>query len=94
MIKQLKKTIAKLSENPTEADTVAALKRQLADLQARQCKHGTYTNELFNTHGCKTCGNPKVVICNHSKVIGKRRNSKGCNAQKCKYFENLNLTIN
>jgi hypothetical protein len=53
-------------------------------IDPRQCKHGTYTNEPFNTHGCKTCGNPKVVICNHPKVIGKRRNSKGCNAANCK----------
>lgn len=74
-------------------ETAARLIKQAEELEAgvdrHQCKHGTYTNELFNTHSCKTCGKPKVVICNNPQVIGKRRNSKGCNAQKCKYFESL-----
>lgn len=76
-------------------ETAARLIKRAEELEAgidhRQCKHGTCTNELFNTRGCKTCGKPKVVICNHPKVIGKRRNSKGCNAVNCKYFETLTL---
>ena len=52
-----------------------------------KCTHGTYTNELFNTRGCKTCGSPKVVICKHELVIGKKRKSTLCNAKSCKYFK-------
>jgi hypothetical protein len=74
-------------------ETAARLIKQAEELEAgidrRKCKDGTYTDEPFNTHGCKTCGNPKVVICNHPKVIGKRRNSKGCNSASCKYFQSV-----
>jgi len=59
----------------------------------KYCKHGTYTNELFNTHGCKTCGSPKLVLCSHESVIGKRRNGKLCNPQQCKYFEAVTDSI-
>ena len=52
-----------------------------------KCKHGEYTNELFNTHGCKTCGSPKLVICSHKKIFAKKRNGKICNKQGCEYFE-------
>ena len=85
IIKQLENTIAKLSKNPAEADTVKALKKQLAEIMP--CTHGEYTNEPFT--GCKTCGSPKIVICNHKKVIGKRRNFNGCNTRNCKYFTPL-----
>lgn len=85
IIKKIENTIIKLSNNPKEKDTILALKKQI--LYLMDCKHGTYTNELFNTHGCKTCGSPKLVICNNNKVIGKRRNEKSCNINNCKYFE-------
>jgi len=85
IIKQLENTIAELNANPAEVDTVKALKRQLAEIMP--CTHGEYTNEPFT--GCKICGSPKVVICSNPKVIGKQRNSNGCNTRNCKYFTPL-----
>ncbi len=85
IIKKLKQTISELSKNPAEKETVNALKKQLARMTV--CIYGEYTNEPFN--GCKTCGDPKTVICSNPKVIGKRRNSKGCNPANCKYFKSL-----
>ena len=74
-------------------ETAARLIKQAEELEAgidrSKCKHGEYTNEPFT--GCKTCGASKVVICNNKKVVGKRRNSKGCNPGKCKHFESLKL---
>jgi hypothetical protein len=72
-------------------ETAAKLIKQAEELEAgidhSKCVHGEYTNELFNTRGCKTCGSPKVVICSHEKVIGKKRNNKLCNSHSCKYFK-------
>ncbi|MDD5726990.1 MAG: hypothetical protein PHV59_00360 [Victivallales bacterium] len=66
-----------------------------ADLRAgidwNKCQYGEYTNELYDTHGCKTCGTPTVVICSHPAIAAKRRNSKGCNPANCKHFEMLSL---
>lgn len=84
IIKEIKKTIKQLSSNPKEADTIKALQNQI--LLMSDCIHGAYTNELFNIRGCKTCGSPKLVICSHEKVIGKKRNNKLCNPHSCKYF--------
>ncbi|MCK4982978.1 MAG: hypothetical protein KAS17_08655 [Victivallaceae bacterium] len=74
-------------------ETAARLIKQAEELEAgidrSKCKYGTYTNELFT--GCKTCGAPKVVICNNKKNVGKKRNGKLCNPAGCKYFESLKL---
>lgn len=84
----------------TQAQKLREIAKQLikqaeeleAGIDRRQCKHGTYTNELFNTHGCKTCGSPKLVICSHPEKskIANRYSSKYCNPQNCKYFESEN----
>jgi hypothetical protein len=98
MFERIKKTIAELSKNPAESDTVKALRRQFADLLAKRCKHGEYTDEPFT--GCKTCGNPKTVICSRPKVVGKRRNSKGCVAYNevtgkgCPHFQRVKINDN
>jgi hypothetical protein len=86
-IKHIEKTIKQLSSDPKEADTIKALKKHINGM--KPCVHGKYTNEKFT--GCKTCGAPKVVICNNKKVVGKKRNSKLCNPAGCKYFESLKL---
>ena len=52
----------------------------------KPCKYGTYTNDLFNTHGCKTCGSPRVVLCSNDKTIADRFSTKYCNSNNCKYF--------
>ena len=87
IILQIRKTIKQLSKDPKEADTIKALEKQILNMM--DCKHGEYTNDLFNIRGCKTCGSPKVVICSHEKVIGKRRNGNLCKQNSCKYFKNL-----
>jgi hypothetical protein len=78
----------KLNQAQLFRKTAAKLIKQAELLEAgidiRQCVHGEYTNEPFT--GCKTCGNPKVVICSHEKITGKKRNGKLCNPQGCKYF--------
>jgi hypothetical protein len=84
MFEQLEKTIQDLRDDPREADTVKALRHQLTNMRSRLCRYGEYSGESFT--GCKTCGG-KIVICSNEKVVGKKRNSKGCNAAGCKYFE-------
>lgn len=76
---KLRETAAKLIKQAEELET---------GIDRSKCSHGEYTKELFDTHGCKTCGSPKVVICSNPKVIGKRRNSKTCTPVNCKYFSN------
>jgi hypothetical protein len=76
-------------------ETAAKLLKQADELEAgidrNKCIHGEYTNELFNTHGCKTCGAPKLVICSNLKITAKKRNGKLCNKQSCKHFNILKL---
>ncbi len=70
-------------------EKAARLIRQADELEAgidrSKCVYGTYTNEPFGS--CKTCGNPKVVICSNPKIVGKKRNGNGCNKAGCKRFE-------
>ena len=89
----MNKTLIKTAERYEETARRLLEKAKLlrAGIDPNKCIYGEYTNEPFNTHGCKTCGAPKVVICNNKKVVGKRRNSKGCNPWKCKHFESLKL---
>ena len=74
----LRKTAAKLIKQAEELES---------GIDRSKCKHGEYTNEIFNTHGCKTCGSPKLVICSHKKIFAKKRNGAICNPQGCEYFE-------
>jgi hypothetical protein len=82
---KLRETAAKLIKRAEELEA-GKLTTYNSQLTTRiKCIFGKYTDEPFN--GCKTCGSPKVVVCGHSKVVGKRRNSNGCNAAGCKHFE-------
>ncbi len=58
-INQLKKTIAELSTNPAEAETVKALKKQLTHMIG--CIHGT-------KRPCRKCGGKIIIECSNSKV--------------------------
>ena len=88
IILAIEKTIKQLSSDPKEADTIKALQKQIDNL--KPCKYGTYTNDLFHTNGCKTCGSPKVVLCSNKKTIADRFSSKYCNSINCKHFEITN----
>ncbi|MFA6716756.1 MAG: hypothetical protein WCS27_15350 [Victivallaceae bacterium] len=79
--RKLRETAAKLIKR---AEELEAGKHPTSHIPRPTCIHGEYTDEPFN--GCKTCGNPKVVICSCPDVVGKRRNGNGCNAANCRYF--------
>ncbi len=87
----MNKTNIKIAEQYEKTAKMLLEKAKLlkTGISLNQCIHGKYTHQSFT--GCKTCGSPKVVICNHKKVIGKRRNSKGCNPANCKYFKTLTV---
>ncbi|MDD5599079.1 MAG: hypothetical protein PHV82_14120 [Victivallaceae bacterium] len=89
-INQLKKTIAALSQNPDEAETVKALKRQLKDAEDKACKFMVDTGKpRFENHPCK--GN--AIKCSHPDLDRETKNrlseimtTRKCNAMSCKYF--------
>jgi len=86
----------KLKQAQIFRKTAAKLIKQAEELEAgidrNKCKYGEYTDIPFKN--CKSCGDPKLVICSNSKVIGKKRNGKLCNPAGCKYFKNSTYNIN
>ena len=77
-IKRLRDTAKQLLEQADELE---------AGIDRSKCNFGEYTDKPFN--GCKTCSNPKIVICSNPKTVGKQRNSKLCNQANCKHFNNI-----
>jgi hypothetical protein len=79
IIEQIQKTINELSNNPDEADTIKALKKQMYSFM--DCIHKEKTN---HTVRCRTCGGARYIYCKKKKL---KINERLCNHQNCEYFK-------